>query len=447
MIINSIKLRNFRCFEKAEFHFHEKLTVIVGNNTSGKTTILQGLQVALGAYLNSLKTLPPDAAYRHNLVSRDVFRRFDESTKDFVRNEENTRIDAFGKVGVTHYDESLLPTITKEDISWWRELRGNSTTHSKECAGQLMTAVSEMERSRRLGVKPAILPLVLSFGAKRIDNQYRAAVKRIEKESRISKAYKSALRETADFQSAFDWLYRYDNNLKKGLEFEGTKTAFINALTSAIPALSDIYVDTKNNELNALVSVTGRNPEYQSYEYMSDGFKSIICIVAEIAHRCIELNGFLKEEAINMTPGIVMIDELDLYLHPNWQKHILYDLTMAFPNIQFIVTSHSPFIIQSVKSENLITLDGNKNEKDPLYRSIEEIVIDEMNMDTPRGIRYHEMIDKAEHYYQLVRQGQTSSEEARKCKDELDQIEAEFSDDPAYVALLKAERKSNETRR
>jgi predicted ATP-binding protein involved in virulence len=88
--------------------------------------------------------------------------------------------------------------------------------------------------------------------------------------------------------------------------------------------------------------------------------------VAEIAHRCIELNGFLGEKAVRMTPGLVMIDELDLYLHPRWQKHILEDLQRAFPLIQFIVSSHSPFIIQSVRSRNLITLDGINDVTDPV---------------------------------------------------------------------------------
>lgn len=85
-----------------------------------------------------------------------------------------------------------------------------------------------------------------------------------------------------------------------------------------------------------------------------------------------------------------MIDEVDLYLHPHWQKHILLDLQTAFPMMQFIVTTHSPFIVQSVKSQNVITLDGVKGIDDPNKRSIEEIVINEMNMDTVRSAKYNE---------------------------------------------------------
>ena len=245
-----------------------------------------------------------------------------------------------------------------------------------------------------------------------------------------------------DFQSAFDWLYRYEQSMKKGQEFEGSYDAVLDALTTAIPALTEVMVDSKNSELTAMVTVRGQEPTYQTYEHMSDGFKSVICIVAETAYRCVQLNGFLGREAVRRTPGVVLIDELDLYLHPRWQRHLLEDLQNAFPQIQFIVSTHSPFIIQSVRKQNLITLDGVNDDTDPIYRSIEEIVTAEMNMDTPRSQTYNLMVEKAERYYQLVKDGRGDSAEAKRVNEELDEIEQEFSNDPAYVALLKAERKS-----
>jgi predicted ATP-binding protein involved in virulence len=323
-------------------------------------------------------------------------------------------------------------------------LRGNQTTHSHECAGELIAFVNEMEHKRASGDESinSIYPIVLSFGANRIDNQYRTATKTKERASKIAKAYKSALKETVDFQGAFDWIYRYDYNLKKGTEFPDTDVAFKNALTDAIPAMSDVTIDTKNNELIAKLTVTGQQPSYHTFRNMSDGFKSVICIVAEIAHRCIELNGFLGAEAVRMTPGVVMIDELDLYLHPRWQRHILADLKRAFPLIQFIVSSHSPFIIQSVRSKNIITLDGVKDMSDPIYRSIEEIVMKEMNMDTPRSREYNEMLQSAEEYYYLIKLAKGNTPEANEVKRKLDLLEEKYSENPAYVALLRAERLS-----
>lgn len=441
MKLYSLNIENFRGFENEEFHFDPQMTVIVGNNTTGKTTLLKAVQIALGAYLKSLKNLPATNAYSMNFSLKDVFKRYNIEKKDFFPNGTKTRISVKGAFARTIKIDNQYKT---EDtpINWWRELRGTKTTHSVECAGQLIKQVNEME-ARRMSESSddnVIYPLVLSFGVKRIDNDYRSAQKKKVRETRIEKAYKSALLETVDFQSAFDWLYRYASNIKKGYEFEGTKDAFFNALTAAIPAMTDVEVDSKNNEFIAKIQVTGEQPEYQTFENMSDGFKAIICIVAEIAYRCIELNGFLGKDAVIKTPGVVVIDEVDLYLHPRWQRHVLQDLQRAFPNIQFIVSSHSPFIIQSVANKNIITLDGKKGDTDANKRSIEEIAMTEMDMDTRRSAKYEQMVEVAEKYYQLVKEGENDIADIQELKRQLDAIEEEFSDDPAYVAMLKMER-------
>ena len=69
------------------------------------------------------------------------------------------------------------------------------------------------------------------------------------------------------------------------------------------------------------------------------------------------------------TPGIIIIDEIELHLHPGWQKRILNDLTTVFPNIQFIVSTHSPEVITSYKDANLILLkhEGSATQIDSAY--------------------------------------------------------------------------------
>ena len=95
-----------------------------------------------------------------------------------------------------------------------------------------------------------------------------------------------------------------------------------------------------------------------------------------------------------------------------------------------------------MKSQNVITLDGVKGDSNPDMRSIEDIAVTEMNMDSARFPRYQQMVEQAEKYYQLVKSGKEDTEEAKRVKKELDEIEEQFSDDPAYVALLRAERNS-----
>ena len=257
--------------------------------------------------------------------------------------------------------------------------------------------------------------------------------------TREEKAYKMALHDKVDFEGAKEWLRRYDKNINDGREFEGTREAFYEALQTAIPALSDI--DFNHDEIEAVVKVTGRAPERHHFSYMSDGLQSVINIVSEIAHRCIELNGFLGMKAVKKTPGVVMIDEMDLYLHPHWQKHILQDFQRAFPQIQFIVSTHSPFIVQSLEENQLISFDDDViTSGEPFKESIEEIAETRMGMkDELRSNRYEEMVRLAEEYYQLIKKGERVDP---MLEAKLDKLEEEFSSDPAYVALLRAERNS-----
>jgi len=85
--------------------------------------------------------------------------------------------------------------------------------------------------------------------------------------------------------------------------------------------------------------------------WLSDGLRAVFSMVADIAYRCVKLNPHLGENACVETNGIVLIDEVDIFLHPSWQQRIIGDLQRTFPNIQFIVTTHSPQVVSSVPKE------------------------------------------------------------------------------------------------
>lgn len=75
---------------------------------------------------------------------------------------------------------------------------------------------------------------------------------------------------------------------------------------------------------------------------LSDGHRSTLGMVADIAYRMALLNPALGGRVVNETPGVVLIDEVNLHLHPLWQARILGDLRDIFPRVQFIVTTHAP---------------------------------------------------------------------------------------------------------
>lgn len=439
MRIRKIEMLNFKGFEKKEVEFNGQLTVAIGNNTAGKTTLLNAIQVGLGAYLQSLKSLRGGKGFRRNFVVADRFLRYDEEKKDYFPNEELPRISIDALIYRTVKSGPDGVTLEPQNINWYREFtKSGSTTHNQECTGELIDIVNEIEKKREKNGDNAVLPILLSFGTNRIDAQFRQSRKVVERQQRIEKAYRAALEsDQVDFAGALDWLRRYEKSIKDGKEFEGTKEAFYLALETAIPTLSEIDMD--NDEIEAIVSIPGKTPERHHYSYMSDGLKAMINIVSEIAYRCIQLNGFLGYNSVRYTPGVVLIDEVDLYLHPIWQKTVLRDLMSAFPNIQFIVTTHSPFIVQSLKQGELISFDDDSyTEGAPDKEGLEDIASGRMGLANEiRSKRYNEMVEIATQYFKELDEGNSSK--AAELKERLTEIEAEFSDEPAYVALIKTE--------
>ncbi len=436
MKIKKINIQNFRGFEKKEVVFPTNMTVIIGNNTAGKTSLLSAMKVGIGAFLQSFKGLPGGKAYRLNFTESDRYRAFDFLKKDYLRNEESTRIEVEAELYETQKKDDGY-TLKPVSIKWYRVMTDKgSTEFNEKCAGEIRQMVGNLEEKRDEEGTNTVLPVVLFFGTNRIDKQYRQSKKVKERLTRIAKAYKAALSDNVDFTGAIEWLKRYDKNIRDGKEFEGTREALYEALKKAIPALSEVELD--GGELEAIVTVEGRQPERHHYSYMSDGFKSMINMVSEIAYRCIQLNGFLQEKAVSMTPGIVMIDEVDLYLHPSWQQHVLVDLQKAFPNIQFVVTTHSPFIVQSVRGGQLVTFDETANDTgEPYTESIEDIVGTRMGMETRlRSHRFNEMAKVAEDFFKALDSG---AENIDELKQRLDLLEAEYSEDPAYVSFIKTQ--------
>jgi predicted ATP-binding protein involved in virulence len=176
----------------------------------------------------------------------------------------------------------------------------------------------------------------------------------------------------------------------------------------------------------------------------SDGYRNMIAMTADIAYRMAIINPHLGAEATRLTSGIVLIDEIDLHLHPNWQRRIVEDLKRTFPNVQFVSTSHSPFIVQSLREPGeLIDLESKSKLYEKMDISIEDIAEEIMNVYMPqKSKRYNEMIKVAEEYYKLLEKGKSSDtdEELKKIKHRLDELLIPFGDNPAFQAFLKMER-------
>ncbi|MFO0608904.1 MAG: AAA family ATPase [Polyangiales bacterium] len=221
---------------------------------------------------------------------------------------------------------------------------------------------------------------------------------------------------------------------------EGVESALLQAVRAAVVACVEGCVDlvwlAKLDEL-VLTFDDGRRIPFRD---LSDGQRGLCALVGDLAHRAAELNPHLGVAAPQQTPGVALIDEIDMCLHPRWQRRVVEDLRRTFPRVQFFATTHSPFIIQSLRPGELIDLDQRLTQEDA-KGSIEDIA-EGMGVDVPqRSLRFREMVAAAEAYYRALDAVPAAPpEERERLKRELDALSAPFSDDPAFIAFLNVER-------
>lgn len=227
------------------------------------------------------------------------------------------------------------------EFTWRRVISdyGKSTSTRNSDVGRIKQIAEEYSKSLTTIRNRPMLPVIVFFGVKQLGGNVTRK-KRIKKNRVIIKdGYYNALGAESDEATFTQWFYYYQENLKDNLKFNGTYEAVIEAIEAAIPYLKNVSLDNFRLELVADCEIEGQPTKRLPHSLMSDGVKRMLGIVADIAYRCIVLNGFKGLEAVKETKGVVMIDELDMHLHPNWQRVVVANLKKAFPRIQFVVTT------------------------------------------------------------------------------------------------------------
>jgi len=343
MQINRITIQNFRCFESFEAKFHKELTVIVGNNGSGKSTLLDAVSIAVGTFLAGFDGMSSPGIAKDDALNKC----YDMGSVVELQPQFPVSIGASGIVAGT-------------SIAWKRELRsaeGKTTVvDAKE-----MTAVSTALQSQvRNGEKP-LLPLISYYGTGRLWAQKR------EKKSSELMSFNRQMGyvDCLDAASNEKMMRKWFEKMTLQSATNGTPTPELIAVKSAIVQCFqgitgfddvDVQFNLDTHELDILYRNEGSERERYPMKELSDGYKNTLSMVADIAYRMAVLNPWLLDQVLSETTGIVLIDEIDLHLHPQWQQRIIGDLRTIFPKVQFIVSTHAPLVINSVKKENLLIL-------------------------------------------------------------------------------------------
>ncbi len=417
MNIKNIKIKNFKVFEEKEFSFNSQMNIIIGDNATGKTSVLEVLSYALGTFFLGLKgvDLRPlnNNEKRRKIISTD-----------------NIEIQLPFRIDIEHTLEGIK-------YKWYRSTdkpSGGSTTYKN--AKNLIEKAKDIDTKVRNG-EEVILPLIAYYGTDRVKDRNQHA-----HESSRFDGYYGALDQEVVKKQFLTWFKNYEDSVLKFDKDKSLYIAFTNAITNMVKDWNKIHFSWKANDMLG----QREDGSWTSFSMLSAGYKNIVRLTADIAYRAIILNPHLGKNAVKEVEGVVLIDEIDMHLHPKWQRTIISDLKNTFPKIQFIVTTHSPFIVQSLKADELISLDGEVHD-DPFRKSIPDISEEVMNLkDVQRSQKFLKMQEVASQYFKLIAERKTSKNNSKtnSLKRQLDNLELEFNSDPVFVALMKAERKTEQ---
>lgn len=435
MIIKQLKLSNFRKFENQEFRFHDKFNVMIGDNSSGKTQVLEAISIALYSYLLDMEVKSP----RH--IERKDVRLVSTINNEIANAEETFPVVVAAKLLYMGQEYEISREVTKS---------GGRTTriNAKSLANRGYHDLSKVRSKNEVN-----LPILSFYGTSRTWHMKRHTEK-LKVESRIL-GYKNCLDPMSDHLDFQNWFKKYELvSLQKGIEVPALN-AVKTAVSNMIPECNLFYFDVQFDKI--MLKLNG--VELCPFDNLSDGFRNMVAMIADIAYRAAVLNPHLGRDVLSVVRGVVLIDEIDLHLHPTWQRSVVDDLKKTFPKIQFITTTHSPFIIQSLEPGEVIDLNNintHENHSDRgdygspapdaeyVNKSIEDIAEDVMGVDVPqRSKRLTEMKEAAKEYYQLLENATSKdAEDLERLKDRLDEIMALYSDNMAYHGILEAERVS-----
>lgn len=357
--IQSLKLCDYRCFEQIDIDFHPQLTVLVAANGAGKTSILDAIAVAFGPFIGSF-----DEAVGKHFEASDIrqHRVRETRTHEMEYAVKGVRLEALGFI-----PGSVMARVSdnRRPTGWQRSLSGPSKAKTTiKDAKELIDYGKRLQEAVRTPGSDALLPLVAYYGTGRLWQQKKLTEnKKLQRTSRTI-GYADCLDPASSYKSFVAWFRYWNLNSKEarvmaqetgrpstGTEFDGYVQSVSSAVNTCLEPVGwkDIEYSISRDTLVAHHDQHGELP----VELLSDGIRNMIGMVADIAFRATKLNGHLGAKATLETPGVVLIDEVDMHLHPEWQQVVLQSLIRAFPEMQFIVTTHSPQVLSTVRRENI----------------------------------------------------------------------------------------------
>ena len=373
MKIEEIIIKNFRCFEQLEITFHPQMTVLIAANGGGKTSILDAVRIAVWPFVKGFD-LGSQTGKSATIQIDDV--RLEKQINDNMEPKEKTEVNTTGV-----WDDNGQ---VKTWLQWRDSIKKGTNSKGDASTAELTNQYAKsMQKKVFEGKEQINLPLIAYLGTGRLWYQSRysseaADVVLSKTEYSRTSGYLNCLSQGSSLKHFVDWygwIYRSYREeqikaLEQGYSWGEPGSHFlqtIKAIQFAVNCLIEKQTGWKDIAYSASheQQIVLTHPQHGTLplERLSDGLRNMVAMVADLAYRCVKLNPHFGAEATIKTHGIVMIDEVDMFLHPSWQQSVIGSLQEAFPKIQFIVTTHSPQVLSTVPKECIRVLGTNAEGK------------------------------------------------------------------------------------
>ena len=409
--LNDIIVNNYKLYQHISLELSKNANLFIGDNGNGKTAFLEAVYQLISTFQSMFQE---SKNYNKNKInaSEDIYFEIEEGELGlpFINRAEEALIKGDIFLNDNNYEISRVKRINGG---------GGGSGVNKE----LEQYIEQIDIANKYFDMP-ILPVFCFYETNRLlskENSTRTVEKNRFDIYNSTKRWRNNISGVAQFlKDCFIEQEKYGKTIPA---FVIIKSALEKAYSGLVKT-EDENIDVElKYYFNMIVLRIG--DKYITLEQMSDGYQAVLGIVADLAYRMIVLNPN-TEDVLEKTPGLVLIDEIDLHLHPKWQKKFLGIIEDIFPKIQIIATTHSPFVIQSLKSDKdkLFILKGNNIEETAIvdYYGLEDAVYSYMGVENPVWseykkqdfISYSEFMTLFDRYFK-----QTNNDEKRNLADKM----------------------------